>query len=129
MAYTYLGIMNASPKLKPLVWVATSKADLMRLPRRVIHHFGFALYAAQAGGVHPNAKPLQGFGSAAVLEVVEDFQGSAYRAVYTVRFREAVFVLHAFQKKSKRGIATPKPDIDLIKDRLKAARQIAEEMK
>lgn len=101
----------------------------MRLPQRVIHNFGFALYAAQVGGVHPNAKPLRGFGSAAVLEIVEDFQGSAYRAVYTVHFRKAIFVLHVFQKKSKHGIATPKPDVDLIKERLKAAREMAEEMK
>jgi phage-related protein len=121
--------MNTSPKLKPLVWVASSKADLMRLPRRVMHDFGFALYMAQVGGEHPNAKPLQGFGSAAVLEIVEDFQGNAYRAVYTVRFRDAIFVLHVFQKKSKRGIATPKPDVDLIKDRLKAARRMVKEMK
>jgi phage-related protein len=121
--------MNMSPSLKPLVWVASSKADLMRLPRRLIHEFGFALYGAQIGRAHPNAKPLKGFGSAAVLEVVEDFQGEAYRAVYTVRFREAVFVLHVFQKKAKRGIATPKPDMDLIKQRLKAARQIAQEMR
>jgi len=120
--------MDTSPKLKPLVWVASSKTDLMRLPRRVIHDFGFALYAAQVGGVHPNAKPLRGFGSAAVLEVVEDFQGNAYRAVYTARFRAAVFVLHVFQKKSKRGIATPKPDLDLIRERFRAARQVAEEM-
>jgi phage-related protein len=121
--------MKTPPKLKPLVWVAGSKADLMRLPRRVIHDFGFALYMAQAGGVHPNAKPLQGFRSAGVLEIVEDFQGNAYRAVYTVRFREAILVLHVFQKKSVRGIATPKPDVDLIKERLKAARRMAKEMK
>jgi len=121
--------MNTSPKLKPLVWVGASKTDLMRLPRRVIRDFGFALYTAQIGGVHPSAKPLRGFGSAAVLEIVEDFQGNAYRAVYTVRFREAVFVLHVFQKKSKHGIATPKPDVGLIRERLKTARQVAEEMK
>lgn len=127
--YTYLGIMKTSPSLKPLVWVASSKADLLRLPRRVVRAFGFALYSAQAGAKHPNAKPLRGFGSAAVLEVVEDFQGSTYRAVYTVHFRGAIFVLHVFQKKSKHGIATPKPDLDLIKDRLRAARQMAEEMK
>ena len=121
--------MEPSPKLRPLVWVASAKADLMRLPRRVVHDFGFALYTAQIGDMHPNAKPLTGFGSAGVLEIVEDDRGSTYRAVYTVRFREAVFVLHVFQKKSKRGIATPKPDVDLIRTRLKAARQMAEEMK
>jgi phage-related protein len=75
---------------------------------------------AQVGQTHPDAKPLKGFGSAGVLEVVEDFQGDAYRAVYTVRYAEAVYVVHCFQKKSTQGIATPKPDVELIKSRLKA---------
>jgi phage-related protein len=75
---------------------------------------------AQVGQRHPDAKPLKGFGSAGVLEVVEDFQGDAYRAVYTVRYAEAVYVVHCFQKKSTQGIATPKPEIDMIKMRLKA---------
>ncbi|HEX4322057.1 MAG TPA: type II toxin-antitoxin system RelE/ParE family toxin [Acidobacteriaceae bacterium] len=79
------------------------------------------LYLAQFGRKHISAKPLKGFGSAGILEVVEDFDGSTYRAVYTVRFANAVYVLHCFQKKSKHGIATPKPDLMLIESRLKAA--------
>ena len=82
----------------------------------------------KAGNKHDQAKPLTGFGSAGVLEVVEDWRGNTYRAVYTVRLAAAVFVLHVFQKKSKRGIATPKQDLDLIKDRLKLAEQIAKEL-
>ena len=91
--------------------------------------FGFALYLAQTGGRHLQAKPLRGFGSAGVLEVVEDWRGSAYRAVYTVSFAEAVFVLHVFQKKSKRGAETPKADMDVIRHRLKVARDIAEKLR
>jgi phage-related protein len=127
--YTCLGIMSVSSTLKPLVWIGTSKADLMRMPARVIRSFGFALYSAQTGGMHPDARPLHGFGSAGVLEIVEDWQGNAYRAVYTVRFKGAVFVLHVFQKKAKHGIETPKPEMDLIRHRLKAARHMAEEMR
>ncbi|HXS53906.1 MAG TPA: type II toxin-antitoxin system RelE/ParE family toxin [Usitatibacter sp.] len=121
--------MGTSPNLKPLVWVASSKADLMRLPPRVVRKFGFGLYLAQSDERHQDAKPLKGFGSADVLEIVEDWEGNAYRAVYTARFGAAIFVLHVFQKKSKHGIATPKPDIDLVKTRLKAAREIAGEMR
>ena len=84
---------------------------------------GHALDVAQLGGKHPDAKPLAGFGVAGVLEVVEDFAGDTYRGVYTVRFAGAVYVLHAFQKKSKRGIRTPQRDVDLIKERLKRAEQ------
>ena len=105
---------------KPLRWVASSKKDLMAMPEEVQDTFGYALHLAQVGQKHPDAKPLKGFGSAGVLEVVEDFQGDAYRAVYTVRYAEAVYVVHCFQKKSTQGIATPKPDVELIKSRLKA---------
>ena len=90
--------------------------------------FGFALYLAQDGKKHEQAKPLSGFGSAGVLEVVEDWDRSTYRAVYAVRFESAVFVLHVFQKKSKRGAATPEADMDLIRERLKVAEQIAKEL-
>ena len=120
--------MSTSPKLKPLFWLASAKPDLMELPPPVKKTFGYALYLAQAGGKHLQAKPLRGFGSAGVLEIVADLRGSAYRAVYTVRFREAVFVLHVFQKKAAYGRETPKHDLDLIKDRLKAARDAAEEL-
>jgi len=100
----------------------------MALPPEVVDVFGYALYLAQTGARHDQAKPLRGFGSAGVLEVVEDWRGNAYRAVYTVRYAARVFVLHVFQKKSKSGIATPKPDMDLIKDRLKAAAARAKEL-
>lgn len=89
------------------------------MPEEVRDTFGYALHLAQVGQKHPDAKPLKGFGGAGVLEVVEDFQGDAYRAVYTVRYAEAVYVVHCFQKKSTQGIATPKPDVELIKSRLK----------
>jgi len=107
--------------LKPLNWVGSAKKDLKELPIEVQDTFGYALYLAQTGEKHEQAKPLKGFGSAAVLEVVENEQGNTYRAVYTVQIMDAVYVLHCFQKKSTKGIATPKPDMDLIKERLKAA--------
>lgn len=90
------------------------------MPEDVQDVFGYALHLAKTGQKHPDAKPLKGFGGAGVLEVVDDFQGDAYRAVYTVRFADAVYVVHCFQKKSTQGIATPKPDMELIKSRLKA---------
>lgn len=106
---------------KPLYWVGSALDDLRVLPAEVKDVFGFALHLAQWGDRHPDAKPLKGFKGASVLEVVEDYDGDTFRAVYTVRFRKAVFVLHVFQKKSRRGIATPKPDMDLVKQRLKLA--------
>jgi phage-related protein len=90
--------------------------------------FGYALSLAQAGDQHDAAKVLKGFGSAGVREVVEDDAGGTYRAVYTVKFGEAVFVLHCFQKKSKRGIATPKKDMDIIRARLKVAETLAQQL-
>lgn len=113
--------------LRPLVWLASTKKDLMTLPEEVIDTFGYALYLSQIGKKHEQAKPLHGFGSAGILEIVEEWRGNTYRAVYTVRFAAAVFVLHVFQKKAKSGIATPKQDKELIKERLKAAEQIAKE--
>lgn len=115
--------MNAPPHRKPLFWVGSSRRDLRGFPEQVKDVMGHALHLAQLGGKHPDAKPLAGFGGGGVLEVVEDFVGETYRAVYTVRFEGAVYVLHAFQKKSKRGIQTPQRDIDLIKERLKRAEQ------
>lgn len=108
--------------VRPLRWVGSSRDDLKEFPDDVRDHIGFALYQAQIGLKHRNAKPLTGLGSG-VLEVVSDFDTNTYRAVYAVRFREAVYVLHAFQKKSRKGIATPKADIELVKRRLKAAEQ------
>ena len=116
-------------QLKPLEWIGSSKKDLRSLTDEVMDVFGYALHLAQAGGKHLQAKPLHGFGSAGVLEVVEDWRGNAYRAVYTVRFEERVFVLHVFQKKSKSGIETPKPDRDLIRKRLQVAARRAKELK
>ncbi len=109
------------PTSKPLRWVGSSKADLSGFPDEVRKAMGYALHLAQIGLKSPHAKPLSGFVGASVLEVVEDHGGETYRAVYTVKFREMVFVLHAFPKKSKSGIKTPKPDIDLIRNRLKRA--------
>ena len=98
------------------------------MPGPVQDVFGYALYLAQAGKKHGQSKPLRGFGSAGVLEVVEDWDRSTYRAAYTVKVKGVVFVLHVFQKKSASGVATPKADIDLIRERLKAAEQIAKEL-
>lgn len=106
---------------KEFRWIASALDDLAKLPDDVKRVMGFALWLAQQGEKHPDAKPLKGFGGRAVLEVVEDYDGDTYRAVYTVKFRNAVYLLHAFQKKSKRGRSTPKPDIDLIRSRLKLA--------
>jgi phage-related protein len=110
-------------KSKPLFWVASSREDLRDFPKAVKEVMGFALYQAQKGGKHVAAKPLRGHGGAGVLEVVEDHDGSTYRAVYTVKFAGAVYVLDAFQKKSKRGIKTPLRDIERINDRLKTAEE------
>ncbi len=106
---------------KGLEWVGSAKKDLMALPAEVRKFFGHALDFAQRGDQHSAAKVLKGFGSAGVLEVVEDYVGETYRAVYTVKFADAVYVLHCFQKKSKRGIETPKADMDIIRARLKVA--------
>lgn len=108
--------------IRDLVWVGSSKRDLCRFPEPVKDGMGFALYRAQQGAKHVSAKVLKGFGGAGVLEVVEDQDGSTYRAVYTVKFASAVYVLHAFQKKSVRGIRTAQHDMDLIAERLKAAK-------
>jgi len=113
--------LNTSSHVKSIVWVGSSKSDLKAFPDEVQDDIGYALYLAQIGLKAPKAKPMRGFGSAGVLEVVEDFQTDTYRAVYTVKFAESLYVLHVFQKKSKKGHATPKPDIDIIKKRLSVA--------
>ncbi|MXW20151.1 MAG: addiction module toxin RelE [Gammaproteobacteria bacterium] len=106
--------------LKQVQWVGSSKADLKRFPDAVQDRMGFAIYQAQTGQRHRDAKPLKGFG-AGVLQVAARHGGDAYRAVYTVRFESAVYVLHAFRKKAKRGVATPKQELDLVRRRLRAA--------
>ncbi|SRR5579883_1360267 len=107
--------------MKPCEFVGSARRDLQAMPEQVREVFGYAIYVAQLGDKHHSAKPLKGFGGAGVLEVVEDFKSGTYRAAYTVRFAGVVYVLHAFQKKSKRSKATPQHDIELIKERLKAA--------
>jgi phage-related protein len=123
----YISGMPANEK--PLQWIGSSHKDLMALPADVRRFFGFALLLAQSGDKHDAAKVLKGFGGAGVIEVLEDDVGGTYRAVYTVRFPEAVFVRHCFQKKSKRGIATPKEDMDIIHARLKIAEAHAKELR
>jgi len=108
---------------KALNWVGSSYRDYKRFPEPVQEEMGFALYRAQVGERHPIAKTLRGFGGGGVLELVERYDGDAFRTVYTVKFAEEVYVLHAFQKKSKKGIATPKGEIDLVKRRLKEAEE------
>ena len=89
--------------MKPLFWVGSSKADLRTFPEEVRREMGYALFLAQSGGKHPDAKPLKGFGGAGVLEVVERFDGNAFRTIYTVRIANAVYVLHAFHMHSRRN--------------------------
>lgn len=113
---------------RPLVWIGSSKRDLTGFPEDVKDVFGYALHLAQFGDKHIDAKPLKGFVGAKTLEVVEDHQGDTYRAVYTVKFAGFVYVLHCFQKKSKKGIATPKPDMDKIRARLKDAELLHQEL-
>jgi phage-related protein len=112
---------------RPVIWVGSSRRALRGFPREVRREMGHALFAAQRGETDPAAKPLSGFGGGSVLEIVADQAGGTWRAVYTVRYREAIYVLHAFQKKSKKGIATPKKDIDLIRHRLAEADRLHRE--
>lgn len=114
---------SAPSQRKSLEWIGTSRRDLRAFPEDVRDEMGFALYQAELGAKHRSAKSLKGFGGAGVLEVVADDDGNTFRTVYTVKFRLAVYVLHAFQKKSTKGIATPKHVIDVIKQRLKQAEQ------
>jgi phage-related protein len=107
---------------KPVEWVGSSKRDFLEFPKPVIGEMGNALGIVQFGGKHPSAKPWKGLGSG-IFEIVEDYDGDTYRAIYTVRFREAVYVLHAFQKKSPGGIRTARGDVELVAQRLKAARE------
>ena len=115
--------MSTPPNIKPVVWIGSTRKDLASFPEDVKDAMGYALYIAQRGGKHADAKPLHGFSSAGVLEIFEDHAGDTYRAVYTVRLAGRIYVLHAFQKKSKTGIKTPKPEIELIKSRLKRAEE------
>ena len=116
--------MLDEPPLKPLIWVGASRKDVRALPDPVQDRIGYALYVAQRGGKHRDAKTLTGFGGASVQEIVTDYDRDTYRAVYTVRFAERIYVLHVFKKKSKSGIATPKSDLELIERRLKQAQEM-----
>jgi phage-related protein len=106
---------------KPAVWIGSSKDDLREFPSEVRRVMGVALNDAQDGLEHPRVKALKGFGGRSVLEIVDDEDGDTFRAVYTVRFAGVIYVLHAFQKKAKKGIATPKQEIEVIKARLQVA--------
>jgi phage-related protein len=108
-------------RLRTVVWIGSSRKDIKSFPDEVQDFIGYALYEAQMGRKASAAKPLSGFGGADVIEIFRDYKTDTYRAVYTVRFDDFIYVLHAFQKKSKRGIATAKSDIELIKARLKLA--------
>jgi phage-related protein len=112
-------------KRKHLRWVGDSRKVLSGFPEDVRYEIGTALRWAQEGSKHPSAKALAGFGGAQVLEIRDDYDTDTYRAVYTVRFKDAIYVLHAFQKKSKKGIATPKHEIGLVKKRLAWAKEIS----
>ena len=111
---------KSSPGEKPLLWIGSAKSDLLGFPEAVKDEIGVALSVAQFGGKHPKAKPWRGEGPG-VLEIVEDHRGDTYRAVYTVNFEKAAYVLHAFQKKSPRGIKTAQTDVELVSRRLKVA--------
>lgn len=111
---------HSVPDEKPVIWVASSKSDLVAMPQPVVRHIGAALSVAQYGGKHPDAKPWKGMGSG-VFEVVSNYESNTFRAAYVVRFKQAIYVLHCFQKKSPSGIQTAKTDVDLIERRLKAA--------
>jgi phage-related protein len=115
------------PPIKPVIWVGSSRKDLWEFPEPVRDHVGYVLFVAQKGGKHRDTKALSGFGGAGVVEIIKDFRGDTFRTVYTVKFATAIYVLHAFQKKSKTGRETPRPDMDLIKQRLREAEQIAKE--
>ena len=117
--------MTDQPLLKPVIWVGSTRKDLREFPEPVQDHVGYALYAAQRGSRHRDTKTLSGFSGAGVVEVVTDFRGDTFRAVYTVRFAGAVYVLHTFQKKSKTGRETPRRDMELIEQRLREAEEIA----
>ena len=121
--------MTDAPSSKPVIWVGSSRTALRKFPEPVRDHIGYALYMAQCGGKHRDAKPLRGFGGAHVMEIVKDYRGDTFRGVYTLRYAVAVYVLHAFQKKSKTGRETPSRDMDLIGQRLREAGQMAREMK
>jgi phage-related protein len=122
-------VTTDNPPIKPVVWVGSSREDLREFPDPVQDHIGYALYVAQRGGKHRDAKTLTGFGGAGVVEIIKDYRGDTFRAVYTLRYAGVVYILHAFQKKSKTGRETPRRDMELVKQRLREAERIAKEKK
>ncbi len=118
--------MDEKP-IKPVVWVGSSHEDWRTFPDDVQDVMGYALHLAQCGNKANNVKPLTGFKGASVLEITDNYDSDTYRAVYTMKFQEVVYILHAFQKKSKKGIATPKSDIRLIEQRLTKAKEYHDE--
>jgi phage-related protein len=121
--------MSKEPTFRPVIWVGSSLRDLREFPEPVQDHMGYALYIAQLGGKHRDAKALAGFSGAGVVEVIKDHHGDTFRAAYTLRYANAVYVLHASQKKSKTGRETPRREMALIKQRLNEAEQIAKEQR
>ena len=119
--------MIVAPTPKPLLWIGSSRKDFRDFPDEVKSEMGYGLFLAQNGGRHRKAKTFKGAGDAGIVEVIDDFRGDTFRTVYTVRFASAVYVLHAFQKKSKKGIATPVFDLQLIEQRLREAERIHKE--
>jgi phage-related protein len=115
--------------MKKVLWVGSSKRDLEEMPKATVRSFGYALFQAQTGQRPDIAKTLSGYGSANLVELVEDERGDTFRVIYTIQFEDAVVVLHSFQKKSKKGIETPKQDKDLIMSRLKRALDVYIEWK
>lgn len=111
-------------ELKPLYWLGSSHKDLMEMPEEVKDIFGFALYQTQMGQRHPKAKPFHIPGESGLLEIVESYDGDAYRAIYTINYADAIYVIHCFQKKSVSGIKTPKHHVDMIEERLKRLKSI-----
>jgi len=114
-------------QIKPIVWIGSSHKDLSEFPRAVQREVGYALWLAQSGEKYEKTKPLKGFSG--VMEIVSDYQTDTYRTIYAIKLGTRIYILHAFQKKSKRGIATPKKEIDTIRKRLQQARQLAQEDK
>lgn len=119
-------MIETSP-LKPVIWIGSSRKDFGAFPDAVKDRMGYALYVAQQGGKHADAKPLKGYGGAGVVEIVRDHRGDTFRTVYTVRLGGVVYVLDAFQKKSKTGRETPKAEIERIDKRLREAERITGE--
>jgi phage-related protein len=115
--------MEEPHRLKRVVWIGSSRKDIKSFPDEVRDFIGYALYQAQMGSKARTAKPLLGFGSAGVIEIIKDYHTDTYRAVYTLKFDDVIYVLHVFQKKSKHGIATAKSDLALVKARLKLAEE------